>query len=258
MYDGEDAAAASRAAAGAGISAFASVYTASSFESITVSAPGRHVFQIYVMGDRPWLSELLRRVEAAGFGAVCITMDTPLVGRRDTSIESGFTWASEGGPDIPDPGLDWHYRSAFTWSDLAWLRTQTSLPVIAKGIMTATDAIRAVECGVDVVYVSNHGGRMVDQSLSTIEALPEVVDAVPAVEVIVDSGFTRGAEICKAIALGARAVGIGRLQCWALAAGGEGGMTQTLELLNEEIRLTMANIGRTSIAGLGPDSVRGR
>lgn len=255
LYDGGDSSAAARAAAGAGISAFTSIYTPSSFRSIADTSPGRHVFQLYVMGDRAWQVELLRRVEDAGFGALCVTMDTPVVGRRDASIESGFGWSSDGGPDIPDPGLDWRYRSEFEWTDLAWLAAQTSLPVIAKGIMTADDAVRAVDSGADVVYVSNHGGRMVDQSLSTIEALPTVVDAIPDVDVVIDSGFTRGAEVCKAVALGARAVGIGRLQCWALAAGGEVAVSDTLRILHDEIRLTMANVGRRSIDALGPDSV---
>lgn len=255
LYDGGDPGAAARAAARVGISAFASIYTPSTFRSVAATSPGRHVFQMYVMGDRTWQAEVVRRVEEAGFGALCVTMDTPLVGRRDASVESGFRWSSDGGPDIPDPGLDWRYRSAFTWSDLAWLASRTSLPVIAKGIMTAGDAVRAVESGASVVYVSNHGGRMVDQSLSTIEALPPVVEAIPDVDVVIDSGFTRGAEICKAVALGARAVGIGRLQCWALAAGGETALTDTLRILHEEVRLTMANIGRCSIGDLGPDSV---
>jgi isopentenyl diphosphate isomerase/L-lactate dehydrogenase-like FMN-dependent dehydrogenase len=123
--------------------------------------------------------------------------------------------------------------------------------------MTADDAIEAVECGVAAVYVSNHGGRMVDQAVSTIEMLAEIVEAVGSrAEVAIDSGFTRGAEVCKALALGARAVGIGRLQCWGLALGGEAGLGRVLEILEQEISSTMANLGCSSIADLTPDMVR--
>jgi isopentenyl diphosphate isomerase/L-lactate dehydrogenase-like FMN-dependent dehydrogenase len=116
--------------------------------------------------------------------------------------------------------------------------------VIVKGVMTPDDALEAVECGVAGIYVSNHGGRMVDQSLSTIEVLAEIVEAVGGkVDVAVDSGFTRGAEVCKALALGAKAVGIGRLQCWGLAVGGAPGLVRVLEILRAEIETTMANIG---------------
>ena len=123
--------------------------------------------------------------------------------------------------------------------------------------MTAEDALEAVDCGVAAVYVSNHGGRMVDQGLSTIEVLAEIVEALgPSGEVAVDSGFTRGADVCKALALGARAVGIGRLQCWGLAVGGAGALDAYLEILEHEISSTMANIGCRSVADITPGHVR--
>jgi isopentenyl diphosphate isomerase/L-lactate dehydrogenase-like FMN-dependent dehydrogenase len=129
--------------------------------------------------------------------------------------------------------------------------------VIVKGVMTPADAIQALACGVAGVYVSNHGGRVVDHSLSTIEVLSEIVEAVAGeADVVVDSGFTRGAEVCKALALGARAVGIGRLQCWGLAAGGVPGLARVLEILGEEISNTMANIGCRAVGELTPEYVR--
>lgn len=123
--------------------------------------------------------------------------------------------------------------------------------------MTAADALRAVSCGVKAIYVSNHGGRAVDHEISPIEVLGEIVQAVQGqVEVIVDSGFTRGAEVCKALALGARAVAIGRLQCWALAVGGVAGIERVLDILRQEISLSMTNLGCRSVADLTPGMVR--
>jgi isopentenyl diphosphate isomerase/L-lactate dehydrogenase-like FMN-dependent dehydrogenase len=211
------------------------------------------------MGDRTWMSAVANRAEQAGFSGICVTVDSPVIGRRDRSLESGFGWAvpMEGTDSLSRHGFDYAYRATFTWPDLAWLCAHTALPVILKGIMTVDDAVEAVDCGVAAVYVSNHGGRMVDQGLSTIEVLAEIVEAVGArAEVAIDSGFTRGAEMCKALALGARAVGIGRLQCWGLALGGADGLARVLEILEQEISSTMANIGCRSVADITPAHVR--
>jgi isopentenyl diphosphate isomerase/L-lactate dehydrogenase-like FMN-dependent dehydrogenase len=225
---------------------------------VASTAPGRHFFQIYPMGDRTWMGEIADHAEQAGFAGICVTVDSPVIGRRDRSIESGFGWVPADGTDsLSRHGFDYAYRATFTWPDLAWLCAHTDLPVIAKGIMTAEDAMEAVDCGVTAVYVSNHGGRMVDQSLSTIEVLAEIVEAVGAnAEVAIDSGFSLGADVCKALALGARAVGIGRLQCWGLALGGAAALTRVLEILEQEISTTMANIGCRSVADITPGHVR--
>jgi isopentenyl diphosphate isomerase/L-lactate dehydrogenase-like FMN-dependent dehydrogenase len=153
--------------------------------------------------------------------------------------------------------MDYSHRARHTWAELAWLCSQTELPVVVKGVMTPGDAIEAVECGAAGVYVSNHGGRVVDHGVSTIEVLAEVVEAVGnRAEVMVDGGFSRGAEVCKALALGARAVGIGRLQCWGLAVGGAAGLLRVLEILRDEIANTMANLGCATVADLTPAHVR--
>jgi isopentenyl diphosphate isomerase/L-lactate dehydrogenase-like FMN-dependent dehydrogenase len=259
LYDPDDAMASAIAATRMSTSAFCGILSTSSWEEVAATAPGRHFFQLFVLGDRSWISEILARVKEAGFGGLCVTVDTPVIGRRDRSLEDGFTWSvpPEGPPSLSRHGFDYSYRARFTWPDLEWLCQQTDLPVIIKGVMTPTDARQALACGVAGIYVSNHGGRVVDQSLSTIEVLGEIVEAVAGeADVVVDSGFTRGADVCKALALGARAVGIGRLQCWGLAAGGVDGLTRVLEILGDEISNTMANIGCRSVGEITPEHVR--
>ena len=258
LYDPGDALAAAKAATRRGTSAFCAMLSGSAWESVASTAPGRHFFQIYPMGDQTWMGEIAEHAEQAGFAGICVTVDSPVIGRRDRSIESGFGWVPTGGTDsLSRHGFDYAYRATFTWPDLAWLCAHTDLPVVVKGVMTAEDAMESVDCGVAAVYVSNHGGRMVDQGLSTIEILAEIVEAVGAnAEVTIDSGFGRGADVCKALALGARAVGIGRLQCWGLALGGAAALTRVLEILEQEISTTMANIGCRSVADISPGHVR--
>ncbi|MDH3540523.1 MAG: alpha-hydroxy-acid oxidizing protein [Acidimicrobiia bacterium] len=259
LYDPADAAAAATAAAEMGTSAINSIHMTSPWEEVAATSPGHHFFQLYVAGDRGWMAEILSRVRAAQFGGICVTVDAPVIGRRDRSLEQDFIWRSPGrGTDgLRQHGWDESFRSRFAWPDLQWICSETDLPVFAKGVMTAEDATVAVDCGVAGVFVSNHGGRMVDHGLSSIEVLGEIVEAVAdGVDVAVDSGFARGADVCKALALGAKAVGIGRLQCWGLAAGGVAGLVRVLEILNEEIALTMANIGARSVGEITPDYVR--
>jgi isopentenyl diphosphate isomerase/L-lactate dehydrogenase-like FMN-dependent dehydrogenase len=258
LYHPGDALAAAEAATQGGTSAFCAMLSGSAWETVASTSPGRHFFQIYPMGDRVWMGEIADHAEQARFAGICVTVDSPVIGRRDRSIESGFGWAPADGTDsLSRHGFDYAYRATFTWPDLAWLCAHTDLPVIVKGVMTAEDAMEAVDCGVAAVYVSNHGGRMVDQGLSTIEVLAEIVAAVGAnAEVAIDSGFSRGADLCKALALGARAIGIGRLQCWGLALGGAVALTRVLEILEQEISTTMANIGCRSVADISPGHVR--
>jgi isopentenyl diphosphate isomerase/L-lactate dehydrogenase-like FMN-dependent dehydrogenase len=259
LYHPDDALAAATAAANIGTSAICGILSTSSWEEVAATALGRHFFQLYVFGDRAWLGEIVERVEQARFAGICVTVDSPVIGRRDRSLEDAFTWTvpTEGSPGLARHGIDHSFRSKFTWPDLEWLCQQTDLPVILKGVMTPSDAIEAVERGVSGIYVSNHGGRSVDHSLSTIEVLAEIVDVVAdQADVVIDSGFTRGADVCKALALGARAVGIGRLQCWGLAVGGAPGLFRVLEILRDEIANTMANLGCAAVDEISPDRVR--
>jgi len=259
LYDPGDALAAAEAATSLGTSAFCGILATSPWEQVAATSPGRHFFQLYVFGDRAWMSEVVARVETAGFAGICLTADTPVIGRRDRSLESGYVWTvpAESHPNLKEHGIDYSYRARFTWADLEWLCERTSLPVIVKGVMTPEDAVSAVDRGCRAIYVSNHGGRVVDHGVSTIEVLGEIVEAlVGRADVVIDGGFSSGAEVCKALALGARAVGIGRLQCWGLAAGGTSGLTRVLQILSEEISNTMANIGCPAVADLTPGQVR--
>jgi len=259
LYDPGDALAAATAATQLGTSAFCGILCVSPWEEVAATAHDRHFFQLYVLGDRAWMADVVARVESAGFAGICVTVDTPVIGRRDRSMESGYRWLvpPEGPPNLERHGLDYSYRSRFTSAELRWLCEQTRLPVIVKGVMTPADAVESLACGASGIYVSNHGGRVVDHSLSTIEVLEEIVTAVAGrADIAVDGGFTRGAEVCKALALGARAVGIGRLQCWGLAVGGTAGFARVLEILRDEIANTMANIGCRNVSEITPDHVR--
>ena len=230
------------------------------WEDVAATERGRHVFQLYVQGDRTWLGDVLDRVTAAGFAALCVTADTPIPGRRDRSEAGGFVWTTERGDtpiNLVPHGSDHRYRRRLSWDDLAWICERSALPVLLKGVLTAADAERALALGVRAIYVSNHGGRTLDHSLSTIEVLREVVDAVAGrAEVVVDSGFTRGTEVCAALALGARAVGIGRLQCWGLAVGGAAGVVRVLEILRDELEVTLASLGCAALGELTAEHVR--
>ncbi|HSJ84984.1 MAG TPA: alpha-hydroxy acid oxidase [Acidimicrobiia bacterium] len=259
LYDPGDAVAAARAAADMGTSAICSTLCESPWEEVAATSPGRHLFQLYVLGDRNWMAEVVARVEEAGFAALCVTVDSPVIGRRDRSLEDGFTWTVpvEGPPNLVPHGMDYSVRPGFTWPDLAWLCARTDLPVVLKGVMTPEDAIQAIECGVSGLYVSNHGGRSVDHAVSTIEVLGPIVENVgDRADVMIDGGFDRGAHMTKALALGARAVGIGRLQCWGLAVGGAAGLLRVLEILREELVNTMANLGCATVAEITPDRLR--
>ena len=260
LYHADDAKASGLGAARAGTSIFCGILGDRPWEEVAATAPGRHFFQLYVLGDRAWLGKVTDRVEKAGFAGICLTADSPVIARRDSNIASGYEWNiyhGEGPANLRDIGYDPELKRRFTWTDLEWLAGATSLPLILKGVMSAADAVRAIDCGVQGIYVSNHGGRAVDHELSPMEVLAEIVDAVDGrAEVIVDSGFTRGAEVCKALALGAKAVAIGRLQCWALAIGGAGGVEKVLEILRQEMQLTMTNLGCRNIDDLTADMVR--
>jgi len=259
LYHRDDALAAARAAAEMGTAAICSTLCESPWEEVAATSPGRHLFQLYVLGDRNWMAEVVDRVEEAGFASLCVTVDSPVIGRRDRSIEDGFTWAvpAQGPPNLVKHGMNYSIRPGFTWSELAWLCARSELPVVLKGVMSPDDAVEAIECGVSGIYVSNHGGRALDHGISTIEVLGPIVEEVGGrAEVMVDGGFERGADVCKAMALGARAVGIGRLQCWGLAVGGAAGLLRVLEILRDELVNILANLGCADVDEITPDRVR--
>ncbi len=215
------------------------------------------LFQLYHFGDRSWVKELLERVEASGYRAVCLTVDVPVYGRRERDLRQRFDVHSayKNTPNPPPP--DDTYPARLTWDDVAWLRSILSVPLGLKGILTAEDARLAVEAGVQIVWVSNHGGRQLDHTQATIDVLPEVVDAVAArAEIVIDGGFSRGTDVIKALALGAKVVAIGRTALWGLIADGAAGVNRTLELLKEEMAVAVALGGQTSVRELMPDFIR--
>jgi len=220
-------------------------------------------FQLYVYRDRAVTLGLIRAAEAAGFKAIVLTVDTPFFGTRENDVRNGFAMPShlrlanfESESHSKDmitektdgSGLAKYAASLFdasiSWKDLQWLREQTKLPVVIKGVLTAEDALLAVKAGVAAIVVSNHGARQVDTCAATIDALPEVVAAVAGrCEVYMDGGVRRGTDVLKALALGARAVFIGRPILWGLAYRGEQGVRDVLSLLQKELELAMGLCG---------------
>jgi isopentenyl diphosphate isomerase/L-lactate dehydrogenase-like FMN-dependent dehydrogenase len=232
-------------------------------EDVRAGSKGPLVFQIYIRGDREWLGRLIRRVESAGYSALCLTVDSAAYGRRERDIQKRFFRGEGGGqpnlmgPSEPTASPSRDHQAGLSWEDVDWIRQTSSLPLILKGILSPEDAELAVEHGVSVVYVSNHGGRQLDHAPATLDVLPEVVDAVKGrAEVLVDSGFMRGTDVVKALAMGARAVLIGKLMAWGLGAGGQAGVARALEILRTEMRGAMANIGVHSVEEIGPQCIR--
>jgi len=202
------------------------------------------MFQLYVHGDPQWVDDILDRVIEQGFEQVCLTVDTAVYSRRERDL------AQRNIRRANVPGR--HWQAKLSWQDIERIRSRIRVPLILKGLATADDAKLAVEHGVDVVYVSNHGGRQLDHGQGSMEVLPEVVDAVAGrARIIVDGGFCRGTDVVKALCAGADLVGIGRMQCVALAAGGKPTLLRLLELLETEIRTAVALAGAANLAGLG-------
>jgi isopentenyl diphosphate isomerase/L-lactate dehydrogenase-like FMN-dependent dehydrogenase len=249
LADPEGASAVARGAVAYGTTAFISTAARPGIEEVAKAVDKPLLFQLYVRSDRQWIEDILLRAKACGYRAICVTVDRAYYSRRERDVVNRFMLRESQG----DP----RFQASLTWDDVVWMKELTKLPLILKGIATAEDAKLAVEHGADVVYVSNHGGRQLDHAQASIEVLPEVVEAVDGrAEVIWDGGVFRGTDVVKATALGARAVGVGKLQGLALAAAGEAGIVRMLELLEAEIRTTMGLMGVTSLAQLNPSWVR--
>jgi glycolate oxidase len=244
------AAAAARAATQFGVpTMLSSVCQPGLEQTAAASGEGTRIFQLYVRGDDAWVDDYARRAREHGYAAFCLTVDVAMYSRRERDIIGRFIkpWR-KGFAEVS------HFQAALSWDQVKRLRDKhPALPLIIKGIATAEDALLALEHGAKVVYVSNHGGRQLDHGLGTAAVLPEIVSAVRGkAEVWVDGGFMRGTDVVKAIALGASAVGIGRLCGLGLAAGGVAGLVRTLELLEDEVRICLGLLGVTCLADLGP------
>jgi len=254
-----------RAAAAAGTIMCLSTLATATPAEVAASAPGApRWFQLYVFRDRGVTRALVDQAVEAGFDAIVLTADAPRLGRRERDLRTGFlvpedivvpsVAAVEGRWAAATPlELLSHIDPTLTWRDLETLVSESPLPVVLKGVQTAEDGQLAREHGAAALVVSNHGGRQLDGVAATIELLPEVVEAVDSrLEVLVDGGVRRGTDVVKALALGARAVLVGRPVLWGLAVGGEEGALRVLELLRDEIALALALVGCASPEAVTP------
>lgn len=241
----------SRAAAEFGVVHMLSSVAQPGLEEVARSNGNWKLFQLYVRGGVGWVDDIVARVIAAGYAGLAITVDLDHYGRRERDLAKRFKPTARRAA----PAVRMH-QERFSWADVERIRAKHDIPLILKGIGTAEDAAEAVERGVDVVYVSNHGGRQLDHGKGTMQILPEVVEAVRGrAEIVVDGGFMRGGDIVKAMALGASAVGIGKLQAFAAVARGVPGLVRMLELLEDEATRCLGLLGVKSFAQLTPRHV---
>lgn len=267
-----------------------------SIEDIAGTTDEPKMLQLYVWRNRGILKEFMQRAKASNYTALCLTVDFPVAGQRERDLRNGFTVPPEiRVSNILDtllrPGWLWHFLTSprmslenvrshatagenlfsvidyttsqfdpsLTWRDLEWMIREWGGPFAVKGILSADDARRAVETGATAVIISNHGGRQLDHAPTPVSVLPEIVDAVgDQVEIILDGGIRRGADVIKALSLGAKAVMIGRAYLFGLGAGGEAGVDRALQLLTEEIKRTLMLVGCSSVKELDEKYVRKR
>lgn len=244
LFSPDSAVAAARAALQFGVAHMLSSVCEVGFDEVAQAVPDAlRLYQLYVHGDPAWVDDIADRTTIAGCSAFCLTVDSAYYSRRERDIAQRNIRRSVV------PGRE--NQPKLTWKDVDRLKARLKVPLILKGIATAEDAIMAVDHGVDMIYVSNHGGRQLDHDRGSMDVLPEVVDAVKGrVTIIVDGGFNRGTDIVKAIAMGADMVGLGRMQCYGLAAAGVDGVVRMLELLEAEVRSCMGLLGVSTLAEL--------
>lgn len=286
-----------RAAARAGIPYTLSTLSTRSIEDVRATSDGDLWFQLYVWRDKSIVGEMLERATAANYSTIVITVDTPVLGRRERDLRRGFTLPPKIGPStlldgLAHPRWTWdflksepirfanilgrsvgdggdpvslsefisaQFDASLSWKDIAWFREHWNGKIVLKGIQTVEDSLVALEHGVDAIVLSNHGGRQLDGALSAIEVVGPVADAVGGrAEIICDGGIRRGSDVVKALALGANACMVGRAYLYGLGAAGEEGVDHALVLLAEGIRRTMALVGCGSVRDLSNDLVRWR
>ncbi len=264
--EGERATARAAARAGA-VFCLSSLATAGPGEVAEAAPSGERWLQLYVFRDRGVSDELVRAAVDHGYEAIVVTVDLPVLGIRDRDVRSQYAIPNAvAAPSIGAMGRTGAFSMleigelidpSLTWADIAQLAERSELPVIVKGVLTPDDARLAAEHGVAGVVVSNHGGRQLDTVPAGAEALPAIADAVgDRIDVLVDGGIRRGTDVLKALALGARAVLVGRPLIWGLAVGGEAGARAVLDLLRAEFDVALALAGVPSASGLGPESVQ--
>ena len=242
---------AAQSASDSGIMSMASSVCQPSLEEIAASSDAPKIYQLYVRGDNECVSDNVRRVIQAGYKAFCLTVDTAVVSRRERDIAKRVVPTSQQSSE----GMN--FQAKLSWTTVDMIKSKFNIPLIIKGIVHPDDVKRALDCDVDVIYISNHGGRQLDQSIGTISLLPEIAKLVDGrAAIAIDGGFYRGNDIVKAIALGADVVGVGRLEAWALAAGGVPALNRCLAIIRQEIKRTMALLGVTKLSQLSPNFIR--
>jgi isopentenyl diphosphate isomerase/L-lactate dehydrogenase-like FMN-dependent dehydrogenase len=246
IFDSAAAASVARGVGRFGAAHMLSSVSEPGLEKTAEAAPDAlRMFQLYVRGDDAFVEDHVSRAIENRYTAFCVTVDTAHYSRRERDIAKRYVRESR----LRATGGD--HQKALSWRTVKLIKDQFKIPLIIKGIATAEDAAIAVDHGVDWIYVSNHGGRQLDHGRGAMHVLPEIVQAVKSrARIMVDGGFCRGSDIVKAIASGADLVGIGRMQCWALAAAGENGIVRMLELLEDEVVRTLGLLGVTSFAEL--------
>ena len=268
LYHPEGEIGTARGASAAGAGFVISTFTTTAIDEIARNTQRPIWFQLYVQRDREFTKDMVQRAVASGCKAVCLTVDTPVLGNRYGQLSFGLPKELEcvhlRGLTLSGPGVgqetqghktqrgsiyDTLFDPSFNWNDLEWLRSVAGVPVLIKGVLSPEDGKRAVERGADGVIVSNHGGRNLDTVPATIDALPRVVNAVAGrIPVMLDSGIRRGTDVLMALALGAKAVFIGRPYVYGLALGGAKGVERVISILRDELERAMALTGRRSIA----------
>ncbi|HET9893813.1 MAG TPA: alpha-hydroxy acid oxidase [Streptosporangiaceae bacterium] len=292
MFHHEGELAVARAARHAGLTYGVSALATQTLEAIAEAAGGSPLwFQLYLWGDRSVAKDLLARAKAAGYRALLVSADTTVRSERDRELHRGielpaprlnlrtvldgvrhpaWSWHFVTSPAPSFPNLSMHgptsraqmremFDGTITWDDLEWIRQEWDGPIAVKGVLRADEAVRAADHGADAVIVSNHGGRQMDHVPATLEVLPAVADAVgDRADVLFDSGIRRGADIVRALALGARAVLVGRAHLYGLAAAGEAGVRHAIDILAGELRMSMALCGAAKVSDLDRGLVRVR
>jgi 4-hydroxymandelate oxidase len=273
--EGEVATARATSASGCGM--ILSTLSNRTIEAVRAATSGLLWFQLYIYRDRGVTADLVRRAEQAGCTGLVLTVDTPILGRRERDLINGFHVPAEF--EAPNLGVDMrstlasrhdtasalatfianHWDAGIAWRDLAWLQSITTLPIFVKGVVRGDDAAMALEHGAAGVIVSNHGGRQLDTALPTARALPEVAEAMAGRgTLLVDGGIRRGTDVLKALAMGAHAVLLGRPLLWGLAVDGEAGAGRVLALLRDELDLAFALAGVRAPSEATPDLIAGR
>ena len=251
VFDPGGGATVAKAAGEFGVTHVVSTATQPGLEDIMAASSAAKIFQLYVRGDNAWVEEFVTRAARLGYQGLAVTVDLAVDSYRERPMISRWTRPSRR------VEFDRSWQAKLTWEQLDWINRLTDMPLLLKGVQTAEDAEIALDHNVDVIWVSNHGGRQLDHALGSLDTLREVAPVVNGrAKIVVDGGIQRGSDILKAIALGADAVSIGRLQAWGLAAAGQAGVARVLEILENEMISAMGLMGVASLDELGPEYLR--